>query len=204
MASHQSNAREDEETANKGTETPLSDLNGRRSAVSGILKRSSRSASREDTGVEAEDNGGKPDIDSPCNELVNQAFQTSTICSKYTPPRDKRPAIRWDEEAIEKYDLERGQRQVIEEPKTPYWGPASSASLSSDDEAGLSSSSPVPDLLPVSLMLLLLDTCFIAVLEYMKILKIRIRVELKLLFAGPFISYSIRMELQMRRRVVKV
>ncbi len=35
-------------------------------------------------------------------------------------PKKKISGIKWDEEGIAEDDLERGTRQIIDEPKTPY------------------------------------------------------------------------------------
>eukprot|EP00395_MALV-II_sp_L67-2_P000231 gene231-382_t len=48
--------------------------------------------------------------------------------------KSERPRIQWDEEAIAEHDKTRGTRMVIDEPKTPYCGPAQEGDLLSDGD----------------------------------------------------------------------
>lgn len=68
---------------------------------------------------------------------MDSSHQEEDIKFKTTPDKDQLTTsprtsavmrVKWDEDVIAEHDLERGTRQVIDEPKTPYWGPASSVS----------------------------------------------------------------------------
>ena len=50
------------------------------------------------------------------------------------PPLPVGRRVVWDEAVIAEHDRERGTRQKIAEPKTPFRGPSPSSAMSSDDE----------------------------------------------------------------------